>query len=368
MFDGEKEIFKEEGAGNQTVHSAADKRFAHTLAMGVITAENKLRCLCRLPQQTHRICKLIGAEIAGEQNHIRRSIAQESNSRIKVGDNTQINGRFAQSGLNIRREHLLVGYKKNAAYSGNRHSVFINRQSQRNIKTTAFAKLTLHGDSAAHQVNKAFRDAHAETGALNFIDCGILLAGKRLENMLLKLFRHAEAVIDNRGTNCGIVRIFAGQLADFKGNRAAGGRIFDGVCQQIQENLTNTNAVPYQIFMSYLVDTDCEALPLLAALRTYNTLNLPGLLRHFDRFHSELNLAGLDFAHIENVIYKAEHMPPGCLKFFDVIALFLRIVRLMLHQARHADYGVHGSADIMRHVGEELTFCLCGGLSRGKGP
>ena len=46
----------------------------------------------------------------------------------------------------------------------------------------------------------------------------------------------------------------------------------------------------------------------------------------------------------------------------DIAAHFVRQVLLVFHQAGNAQDGVHGRADVVGHVGEELAFGTVGGL------
>ncbi len=104
-------------------------------------------------------------------------------------------------------------------------------------------QLTCYRDGAAHKVYQAFCDAHTKAGALNLVGYRAFLAREGLKNNFQEFLRHANAVIDNRGQNSGMIRHFARQFSNLKAHRTALGRVLYRVVQQIDEHLANTNAV-----------------------------------------------------------------------------------------------------------------------------
>jgi hypothetical protein len=86
----------------------------------------------------------------------------------------------------------------------------------------------------------------------------------------------------------------------------------------------------------------------------------------------QVQLAGLDLRHVENVVDDAEQMVRRVADLVEALAV-LRLADVALEQVGHAEDGVHRRADLVAHVGQELALrpvgCLgflagCLGLPR----
>jgi hypothetical protein len=64
---------------------------------------------------------------------------------------------------------------------------------------------------------------------------------------------------------------------------------------------------------------------------------------------------GFDFREVENVVDHAEQAFARPPHGFGVVALLGRQLRIE-QQPRHPDHAVHGSADLMAHVGQKLAL------------
>ena len=69
----------------------------------------------------------------------------------------------------------------------------------------------------------------------------------------------------------------------------------------------------------------------------------------------ELELAGLDFGKVEDVIDDGEQSVGAAAGGFDVFALFVGQFGIQ-KQGGHADDAIHGRADFVAHVGQEFRF------------
>ena len=72
-----------------------------------------------------------------------------------------------------------------------------------------------------------------------------------------------------------------------------------------------------------------------------------------DGFHA--HLAGFDLGEIENVVDDAQQVFTGTVHLLDVVALLFIKIGLQ-RQVAHADDGVHGGADLMAHIGQEVAL------------
>ena len=75
----------------------------------------------------------------------------------------------------------------------------------------------------------------------------------------------------------------------------------------------------------------------------------------------QFELAGLDLGEIEDVVDEAKQGVGRRLHHAEVFAL-LGVERRVEGQLGHADDAVHGRADLVAHVGQELAFTAAGGL------
>ena len=117
--------------------------------------------------------------------------------------------------------------------------------------------------------------------------------------------------------------------------------------------------------MAQVVDEDMELVMASQGLGTDNVVNLVDLLCQAHRHELQFDLVGLDLAHVEDVVDKAEHVIARELDFLDVVRKLLRASRPVLYEICNADDGIHRRADIVRHVGEKIALGVVGGLCLG---
>ena len=122
--------------------------------------------------------------------------------------------------LTLRNDLVLGGVAEHL--ERNRHGVL-----------RALALFTLDTDGTAHHVDDVLADGHAETCALNAADRSALLAGECLEQVLLELLAHADAVVLDVEL---IGRVAVGKarlLNDADDDLSAVFRVLDRVAQKI---------------------------------------------------------------------------------------------------------------------------------------
>ena len=80
-----------------------------------------------------------------------------------------------------------------------------------------------------------------------------------------------------------------------------------------------------------------------------------------ERLRIEQQLAGFNFRKIENVINDREQRIGRTLRQFQMLTLYRREIGIQ-RQLNHAKDAVHGRANLMAHIGQELTLGVASGL------
>ena len=75
-----------------------------------------------------------------------------------------------------------------------------------------------------------------------------------------------------------------------------------------------------------------------------------------------MDLAAFDSAHIQNIIDQRQQMVAGGKDLVQIVPHPFLILHIAGCQCGKSDNGVHGRADIMRHIGEECALGTVGGL------
>ena len=251
--------------------------------------------------------------------------------------------------LRLLRERLRLWYRVRFGVDG---------EFQHDLKAGALAGGTLYADGAAHQIHDVLGDGHAQTRALHPVGAGALLAGKGVKKGLLVSLAHANAVILYHKAVFGVVLV-PGQLFDLEPDVPAAGGILDRVGENVHQHLIQAGGVGQQVFVPEM-GGDGEGLRLFAGLCADHRAELVELLGKVHRLNAQGGLAALDAAHIQNVVDDAQQQLAGAFQLVQVFGQLFRLVQLVLHQGRQPDDGVHGGADVVAHVGEEVRLGLAG--------
>ncbi len=89
--------------------------------------------------------------------------------------------------------------------------------------------------------------------------------------------------------------------------------------------------------------------------------------RQAARLFLQMYLAAFDAAHIQHVVNKAQKVVAGGHDFLQVFLHLLLVVNVGDGQGGKADDGVHGSADVVGHVGKEDALGPAGPVGLGEG-
>ncbi|EZP46142.1 hypothetical protein BW39_05793 [Delftia sp. RIT313] len=233
-------------------------------------------------------------------------------------------------------------------------------------EVAALAGLAAHTDLAAHELHQPVADGQAQAGAAvaaRGLDVGL---GEGLEQPLgprcIQAYAgvahaHAQVVQGRcRGVRIGIRRRVHRWRRQMQGDHhlAMLGEL-DGVADQVGQHLAQAHWVAAQTGRQVRVQRIDHFQPLfLCAQRRGGRHGLQHIVKgevHFlQRQHARLY-----FGEIEDVVDHGQKGAGRALHLLQVAAL-ARCQRGLLHQARHADDGIHGCADFVAHDGQEIRF------------
>ena len=116
-----------------------------------------------------------------------------------------------------------------------------------------------------------------------------------------------------------------------------------------------------------ILDKNVERLLLGPELRLDNTDDAVHGLTQRDMIQVQCQLAAFNFGHVQHIVDKPQKMLAGQRDFFQAVPDLLGIVYVGGGDGRHAHNGVHGGADIVAHIGQELALGAVGMLCRRPG-
>ena len=70
-----------------------------------------------------------------------------------------------------------------------------------------------------------------------------------------------------------------------------------------------------------------------------------------------MDLIAFDTAHFQNIIDKIQKIMTGHINLFKIVLHLLRTYMTAACYIGITDNGIHRGTDIVRHIGEEYTFC-----------
>ena len=171
--------------------------------------------------------------------------------------------------------------------------------------------------------------------------------------MLEKFFAHAQAVIFDsefvlrKAGDCRFVLRYA------EGNRAGRGRVFDGVAQNIYQNLINFQAVGKNVLVLDLEGVDVKFLLLRIDLRLNDMNQIVNDFRKIAGLFGDFDAPAFDSAHVQNVVDESEQMIAGGKNLFERIFDLRAVFKMPQRQIREPDYRIHRRPDVVAHVRQE---------------
>ena len=238
-----------------------------------------------------------------------------------------------------------------------RHAVEVEVEAE----DGAFAEFAAHGDAAAHEADQLFSDREAEAGAAKLGAVVAVFLREGLEEHALELPAHADAVVRHVHVH-GHAEAGQARLFDVVADRAAFGRVFDGVGEQVEDDLVDAQLVEQRNEVRQhrfrLVE---ELLAALAAERFDDRLYIAAEFRGRIGLGAQLDLAAFGLRHVQHVVNEGEQKARGGADFQKV----LPGLRRQLHFRRevgHADDAVQRRSDVVAHLREEFGFGAVGSV------
>jgi hypothetical protein len=238
------------------------------------------------------------------------------------------------------------------------------RELDREAEAAADAGRAGDLDGAAHQFYQLARNAQAQAGAAVLARNGAVGLAEGLEQPCQLFFAHADAGIAHAECEH---HVFARGFGSLDGHHdfAALGEL-DGIVGEVDQDLAQAQRVADQLVGHPALDAEHQFDPA--------GIGLDGrqggqVVQHFvqaERHFLQGELAGFDLGKVQDIVDDAQQVLAGAQDLGQVIALPRAGVGHQC-QAAHADDGIHGRADFVAHVGQEVRFHARGRLGAQHG-
>ncbi len=134
-------------------------------------------------------------------------------------------------------------------------------------------------------------------------------------------------------------------------------RVFDGVVQQIDQDLLDAHLIPVQLGGDALLHVDMEVQSLFPGPHPDHVHDVGQHVSRVVVDGDDIHFSALDLGHIQNIVDQGQQHLAGVL---DVLRVLRHLVGYGLPQDHlvQADDGVDGSADLVAHAGKEPVLRL----------
>ncbi len=210
------------------------------------------------------------------------------------------------------------------------------------------------------------RNGQAQAGPLIFAldPYTQILLYEGLENTPLKFFLHAATGIGNPDHQFPVGRLRLLKI-DGKGDRSVV-REVHRVSDEIEQHLTET------------LDVDVEQRQFLGKFQTQNGIpfrrtdgenrqNFPAQFRQIRLFQQKIELSGLQFGKVQNIIDQIQQRSPGDMDGMQIFTAVAGDNGFILKKFTEPDHRIQRRPELMTHGGEEDALGPIGGLRLGQG-
>ncbi len=217
-------------------------------------------------------------------------------------------------------------------------------------------------DVAVHAFQQVLNDAQAEANAALFVFERRINLVEDIEDMLLLLFREADAGVAN-GKAQGdpvVILLFAGDADD---DFALVGE-FDRISGQVEDNLLQVEGIAMQCHGQVRRD-DEDHFELFGRCRQGDVAG--SVFQQFlqvEVFLYDRGLSGFQAGEVEDFIDQCEQLAAAATDQVKIFALFA-VQRCVLEQVDEADDAVDRRSHLVAHVRQEVAFGSVGGFSLG---
>ena len=240
----------------------------------------------------------------------------------------------------------------------------LQAQRQDNDKLGALVLFGMYRDGAAHHVDDVFGDGHAQTGALNAADRGGALPFKGFKDALGKFGAHTDTGILDPDFVLPHALRCAVNLPHPHRHRPAGGRELDGVGQQIEHDLIEAGLIAVDVLLGDIRGVHVQLQLLGVNLSADDGLDVMQHIGQVGFLLLQLDAAAFDSAHIQHIVDEGQQMVAGGQNLGQIFPHLVGVFHIGHRQRGKADDGVHGGADVVRHIGQESTLGSVGALGR----
>ena len=140
-------------------------------------------------------------------------------------------------------------------------------------------------------------------------------------------------------------------------------RILDGIGQEIDIDLVETQLIAVEMLMIEMIDAEAEIDVLLFHHRLGNVHQILRAFYNGKGGRAQIQLTAFNLGNIQNIVDQGQQMIAGETDFMQVFLDGGAVLRVLFRNGSQADNSVHGRADVMGHSGEEVRLCLARPIS-----
>ena len=227
------------------------------------------------------------------------------------------------------------------------------RQPQPHLEGRTLAGRAVKTDVAAHQGNQFAGDRQAQAGTAKLPRGRAVGLRERLEQPCLHLWRHPDPAVGHRDHEA------PGRIVRSPGLKPhtdlAGGGELDRIANQVGDHLPQAQGVAHDRRRQLVSHRKMQPQSLRLGTRFEQRDRLADRIRRVESDLLQVELAGLDFREIQNVVDDAEQRTRRYVRGLGEPALGL-VERRGAQQFEHAQHPVHRRADFVTHVGQKLRL------------
>ncbi len=218
-----------------------------------------------------------------------------------------------------------------------------------------------------HHLHDVPGNGHAQASALDAAGGRVPFPLEGFKDMGDKLFAHADASVPDVELVGGVARRGAGLFRYPDADDTSGGGVFDGVAQQVQQNLVQPQPVAEYVLVDHVHGVHVQLQLLGMNVRLDDAPQAVENIRQGAGLFVQIYFAAFDAAHVQHIVDEAEQVVAGGHDFLEVLLHLFPVVDMGAGQGGKANDGVHGSPDVVGHVGEENALGLAGPVGLGQG-
>jgi hypothetical protein len=236
---------------------------------------------------------------------------------------------------------------------GRRRRAVRQLEARREVEGAPLSHLADHAELPSHHLHELSGDGQAQSGPSEAAGGGGVGLGEGREDLLALLLGDADAGVHHREAQAHVVLAPGGHLG-FQHHLSLL-RELDGVSHQVHHYLAEAAGVPQDGLGHLRGDAAGQLQALLPGAHGQHLDRVLHRLPHVHLQVIQLELPRLDAGEVEDVVHQVQERARGDLHGGQVAALLGREVSGQ-RQVGHPHDGVHGGADLVAHVGEEVRL------------